>query len=139
MKMTVSQTARVARNVLNLIKANGLNDLDSVKKMVGHSFESIAGCEFLGEEYFEISIQPSNRGTQAVVLNYFRTPGHRHLEIRINEELRHSVIILACEKKLGGYDHFDKNKEGDYIQDKKLMTKDFSEVIKELERLEKLT
>ena len=136
--MTVSQTARVARNLLKVIKESHLDSVEALRKIVGKQIDPEADDKYHGEEYVEVSVQPSNRGTQAVVLRYFRRVGQCPLEVRINESLGYSKILITCEKKINGYDEFDENEEGDHFQDKKLMTKDFTEVIKELEKIGKL-
>lgn len=135
MKMTVAQTARVAKNLLKVIKDYHLSSIDVVRKKVGQPMDPDADDKYHGEEVVEASIQPSNRGTTAVVLSYTRRTGQRPLEIRMNEELGYFTIMLTCESKLSGYDCFDQNEEGDYFQDKKITVVGFGYLEKELKKL----
>ena len=85
--------------------------------------------------YIEADQRPSSLGTTALTYSYIVKGLGIPLEVRINQSLDYSKIIIKTHEQLPGYSPFVTDPFGNVVQEKdlKLSTKD--QVREELERL----
>ena len=75
-------------------------------------------------EFIEISLRPSNHGTQANTLSYIIKGVGIPIEVRINQKLEYEKFIVKSRELMKGYVEFAKDSFGNLVQDKAIYPPD---------------
>ena len=87
------------------------------------------------KDMLSFKLRPSNLGTKTHTISYTRDETGIPLEIKINNSLKYSIIILKAQNIIEGYNIFNIDTLGNLVQNKIIPSVDFSESKLELERL----
>ncbi len=130
MKVLPSDLEQIAKNFLSSLDREKINSNVSLKNRMGETIQLDKYNDFITFE-----LRPSNFGTQAYTISYTRLNTGIPIELKVNESLDYSQIILKVHKTLEGYFVFAIDPFGSIVQNKVIYTSDFTSVKKELERL----
>jgi uncharacterized protein YueI len=129
----------IKKEYLGRIAENVLKTLDNENVTTSSDLDRIMNQTFLiGEntkEKISVELRPSNLNTTTRVISYITPERGIPLEIRVNEELKYSQIILKGNFNLSGYEAFHQDIFGNIAQNKKLDSTNISQIKSELKKL----
>ena len=128
--ITPEKLKQIARSVLDFLKREDINSIESLEKRLGESFDIKRG-----DHIIQIESRPSESGGEAYTIIYIIPAGGIPIEIRLNPNLDYSKIIVKTKSGLNDYKPFASDYFGNIIQDKIIKGCSISGIKKELEEL----
>jgi hypothetical protein len=129
--MTAEQVARVAGNLLSVLKNEKLTSLDAIRRRLGSEIDPKPGKPYAGQEVVTVSAHPQNPA--ATVVSYKH--GGQQAPIMLILTDAYAKIMLTAEKGLNGYEVFDEEPDFGLMQDRKWPGGDLQPVLDELSAL----
>ena len=131
MKITKSRLQKIARALLDFLDNNKISSLKDLEQYLGKTFP----LSERNRRWIEISLMPSNLGTEAYTISFIWSGIGIPLETRINSELNYAQVIVKAKEIFGDYMPFAVDKNGNVAQYKYLQSADVYSVKEELRRL----
>jgi len=122
---------KIAENVLKLLDDEKIISFPDLDRIMNQKFSIDENTK----EQILIELRPSNSYTTARVISYIVLGRGIPLEIRVNEELKYSRIIVKGDFNLPDYIPFAQDIFGNTAQDKQLGSIDISQIKSELKKL----
>jgi len=130
MSITKEYLGRVAESVLRILGNEKITSFPDLDRIMNQKFSIDKKTD-----YISVELRPSNLGTTVRTISYI-APGHGiPLEVRVNEELKYSRIIVKGDFNLPDYIPFAQDIFGNTAQDKQLGSIDISQIKSELKKL----
>lgn len=133
MKITKDYTKRVTRNLLDFFNKENVTTTSDLERLTNHKFR------LDDKEAISVESRPSNSGTKARTISYIAVGSGIPLEIKINEELGYSALIINGDFTAPEYMPFSIDVFGNIVGYKKLNSTDISQVKLELGKLLELS
>jgi len=133
MEISKEDIGRYAGNLLRVLDKQGIDNVAAVTLRNGQKYM----VDKKGSQVI-VEARPSMSGTVADTLAYVLTEKHIPIEIRFNEPLGFSSIILKCQDRLSGYTSFARDIFENMAQDRVFESCNFELVKEELDRLRML-
>ena len=137
MKISKTRLREIARNFLAFIDKRKITCTGQLEQLLGERIE----LERKRPDLIEVSLKPSNNKTQALTISYcipYRTgriEGGIPLEVKINQELNYSLVIIKTDSKVRGYEPFKQDYFKNIMQSKKIESADWQDVRAEIAKL----
>lgn len=129
MRVTKSMLKHIANNFINTIEKQGLDSLKSLEANLENEMH------ISESEYIMIELRPSNLGTTTFTISYIAPGTGIPLEVKINDILHYSKIVLKSTYKVNGYEPFSIDKIRNVVQAKTLPSIDIKDIKRELKYL----
>ena len=134
MHLSLSDITTIARAFVATLDDGHIEKIADLEVRMGATYE----ISHQKKDALMIERRPSNFGTSAYTLSYIRENGGIPLEVRLNQDLSYTQIILKCEEDLAGYAPFAVDPSQNIVQTKKFDRADVGLVKAELKRLSHL-
>jgi len=128
--ITPEKLKQIVGDVLDFLKREDINSIESLEKRLGESFDVKRG-----DHIIQIESRPSESGSEAYTISYIIPAGGIPIEIRLNPNLNYSKIIIKTKSGLNDYKPFTSDYFGNIIQDKIINGCSIPEIKRELEKL----
>ena len=119
---------KYSKRILNLMDEQGINSGKSLEDRIG-----IYPMDNKGKIIIEL--RPSNSDTVAHTISYIDYNNGIPIELRVNYELGYSTIILKSDYLVEGFELFERDAFGNFMQYRKIKETEISEIRGELEKL----
>lgn len=120
-------------NFLEVLNRENILSIFDIEKKLNERFE----VQEDSTHFVSIGLIPSNLGTGAYTISYNVTLVGIPVEIKLNQELRYSMIIVKSSEEIYGYSIFAQDPNKNLVQNKVMDTTDLTKIKKELEDIVK--
>jgi len=131
MSINKEYLGRITKNVLKILDNEKITSLSDLDRLMNQTFLVDENTK----EQVLVESRPSNLGTTARVITYAAQGRGISLEVRVNEELKYSKIIVKGDFNLPEYRPFYQDIFDNTAQDKELNFTDISKIKAELTKL----
>jgi len=131
MSINKEYLGRITKNVLKILDNEKITSLSDLDRLMNQTFLVDENTK----EQVLVESRPSNLGTTTRVITYAAQGRGIPLEVRVNEELKYSKIIVKGDFNLPEYRPFYQDIFDNTAQDKELNFTDISKIKAELTKL----
>jgi len=132
MKTTKAMLRINAERFLDKLKEEKVDSIETALKLVD---QRIGISETL-PDYIDISLTPSNHGTNALKLSYGSSEFEGNpIELIVNQQLGYRQTVLRCVEPVRGYGFYGADRFGNIHQFRKVDEPGWKEVMHDLEEL----
>tara|TARA_Y100000310_G_scaffold292107_1_gene320589 strand:+ start:421 stop:837 length:417 start_codon:yes stop_codon:yes gene_type:complete len=137
MRISREKLSEVSKTFIDILDKEGVKTLRDLERLVGQAFP-VSGKE---QEYLVIIHRPSNLGTRAIDASYViqhkpkQVGGGIPLDLKMNQMLNYSQIIIKTDSEIKGYGPFAKDSFDNIIQGRIIDTINWQEVQEEIKKL----
>ena len=131
MKISKEELGRTSKGLIDFLDENNLNSVRDIEKLLGRRF--VVNKKL---DYVNIELRPSNFGTSAHTISYI-VPYLQGipLEIKINQVLSYSQLIIKAYEEIDGYMPFSTDIFDNIIQARRIEGADMNSIRSELKNI----